>query len=700
MSVVDDRRIEDLEQLARSLTTRVDRLERAAVREQHPAPARARTERSSLPTISLSTPPALREPIEVQDSRQRFEDLLGGRMLAWLGGLAVVIGIALFFAYAISRGWIGEAARVTVGGAASLGLLCLGVWLHERRGRTEAARTVVAVAVAGLLITVVVASRVYAVIPVAAGVALALAVGATAAALAVRWNARVIAAIGIIGALLAPAMLGAPEDGATLVVLFATALSALAVLLWRRWDWLGFAVLLVCAPRWLVWLSNGPSLAAGLLVLLAFGTLGHLAAIGFELRLPESKLRPSSSLLLALNAGMVALAGYAALVDLGHPVAAGLWIAALAAAHLLLALLAGRLTRVSTEIRLLLTALGVVLGDVAFALLAHGPVLALGFAAAGVVFARLSARYPDQLRGRALAEFGLGGHTAAALVVALSQATSLGILGQGPDNRVAATITLAGVAAASFTSARLTRASNQVWRIVLDALGLGLIAYLTAITFAGPELVLAWALEGVALAGIAARCEDDVAGVAALAFLIGAAGHALVTEAPPRAFVFGVPDLWPAAIAVGACAVASVLIARTRMALRGRMVARPLIASAALALPYLASIAIVSAFQPSAIEYGSAILQIGVRQEGQMLLSLLWAVSGVGALILGLRGDRRLLRRGALGLLLLTAGKVFLYDLSTLDSGYRIGSLIAFGLLLLLGAYGYQRLRPPAATLL
>jgi uncharacterized membrane protein len=49
--------------------------------------------------------------------------------------------------------------------------------------------------------------------------------------------------------------------------------------------------------------------------------------------------------------------------------------------------------------------------------------------------------------------------------------------------------------------------------------------------------------------------------------------------------------------------------------------------------------------------------------------------------------------------LLVTASKVFLYDLSTLDSGYRIGSLIALGLLLLVGAYAHQRLRPPPAPL-
>jgi uncharacterized membrane protein len=649
--------------------------------------------RSSLPTISLPPPP--RPPTERTDSHQRFEDLLGGRMLAWLGGLAVVTGIAFFFAYAIARGWIAETGRVAIGGAVSLGLLWLGIWLHERRGRTDAARTVVAVAVAGLFMTVVVASRVYAVIPLGVGLALTLAVGALAAALAVRWNARVIAAIGILVGLLAPVLNGAPDDGATLVILFAAALSALAVLLWRRWDWLGFGVLLVCTPQWLFWLADGPSLAAGLLALVAFGALGHLAAVGFELRLPASKLRASSSLLLVLNAAVLTLAGHQALVTLGHPVAAALWVAALAAAHLLLALLAGRLGRVSPDIRLLLAALGVVLGDVAFALIARGPVLAVGFAAAGVLFASLAARDRRQLHGRVLAELGLGGHVAAGLLVAIGQATTVGFLGADAGGQVAGTIALAAVAAAAFTSARLTRRSSQAWRCALDAVGLGVLAYLTAITLGGAALVLAWALQGVALAAIARRSDDDVAAVASLAFLAGAAVHAVAIEAPPRALALGAPDLAAAAVAVGACAVASVAIARTRLTLAGREIAQPLTAAGLLALLYLASIAIVSAFQPSAIQTGDIVLNLTVRQEGQMLLSCLWAVTGVGALILGLRRDRRLLRRGALGVLLITAGKVFLYDLSTLESGYRIGSLIALGLLLLLGAYAYQRLRPP-----
>jgi uncharacterized membrane protein len=49
------------------------------------------------------------------------------------------------------------------------------------------------------------------------------------------------------------------------------------------------------------------------------------------------------------------------------------------------------------------------------------------------------------------------------------------------------------------------------------------------------------------------------------------------------------------------------------------------------------------------------------------------------------------LRHAALALLLLTVGKVLLYDLSTL---YRVASCVALGLLLLAAAFAYQRHRP------
>ena len=81
--------------------------------------------------------------------KRDFEDFLGGSVLAWLGGVAVLAGLAFLLTIAVSRGWIGEGARTALAGVLSLGLLGTGVWLREQRGRYEAALAAAAVGIAG-----------------------------------------------------------------------------------------------------------------------------------------------------------------------------------------------------------------------------------------------------------------------------------------------------------------------------------------------------------------------------------------------------------------------------------------------------------------------------------------------------------------------------------------------------------------------
>jgi len=47
-----------------------------------------------------------------------LSDFLGGRALAWLGGLATLLGIVLLLGLAISHDWIGPAVRVILAGGA------------------------------------------------------------------------------------------------------------------------------------------------------------------------------------------------------------------------------------------------------------------------------------------------------------------------------------------------------------------------------------------------------------------------------------------------------------------------------------------------------------------------------------------------------------------------------------------------------
>ena len=294
-------------------------------------------------------------------------------MLAWAGALAVVTGLVFLLVIAVSRGWIGEAERTLLAGATSLLLLAAGVRLHERRGRTDAALAAAAAGVAGLFGTLTVAGAVYDLVPAPLALAGALATGAAATALAVRWRAPGMAALGIVGALLSPALVGAMPTAAGVAVLAIATASAAAVVVWQRWTWLAFATFALATPQWLAWvLLERPAPAATLAALVAFGALGAAAAVGFELRAAEPRLRISSAVLLVLNALVLAAAGWWALSDAVSQTAGHAWLAALAAAHLAVGLGAARLRRVSHELALAALALGIVLADIAVASVLDG----------------------------------------------------------------------------------------------------------------------------------------------------------------------------------------------------------------------------------------------------------------------------------------------------------------------------------------
>jgi uncharacterized membrane protein len=99
----------------------------------------------------------------------------------------------------------------------------------------------------------------------------------------------------------------------------------------------------------------------------------------------------------------------------------------------------------------------------------------------------------------------------------------------------------------------------------------------------------------------------------------------------------------------------------------------------------------VSIFQPGTIEVQEGALT--VREQGQAIVSAFWSLLGVGLLWAGLRRDERAWRLAGFGLLAVAVGKVFLYDMAALGAEYRVISFVVLGLLLLAGAYAYQRMR-------
>lgn len=655
-------------------------------------PARA----ASPPPVAETAPPAAPAPAGAAKAApaptpQALGDLVGGRVLAWLGGTAILIGTVLFLALAIAHGWIGQEARVILAAAASSTLMAGGVWLHRRRGRTEASAAMVGAATAGLFATIVVATQVYLLLPVALALPVALLVGALASTLAIRWAGQVVGGIGLVGALAAPLLVGTSPSALTIAVVALAAACATCVVIRTGWAWLALVNVLVCALQWGLWVLGEAPPLADLAVLVWFATLGLGAAVGLQARAQDDRLRASAAALATLNAFLVGVIGQVALHEVAGSLLANAWLAALAIAHVAVGLRHLRRVAISAPLRRLLMTIGVILADVAFALSASGVVLLIGWAGTAAAFAWLTRRTAHGEADEKLTGAGLGAHLALTLTKALILAPPA-LLGAA-DAQLGPLFSLSLLAATCLGSAHLVGHERSTWRHVLNALGLASIAYLTAAALGGPALACAWALEALALARLARDDGDPVARYASFAFLGLASAYTLATEALPDGLVVGVSDLAAAAIALAAIALVTFLIARLQPA--GSRLGTWMTGGAAAALLYLVSIAIVTAFQPSAGASSETVLDLSVRQQGQVILSFLWTALGLGALIVGLKRRLPALRSVALAWLLVCVGKVFLYDLSTLTSVYRVVSFTVLGLLLLAGAFAYQRLRPP-----
>jgi uncharacterized membrane protein len=517
--------------------------------------------------------------------------------------------------------------------------------------------------------------------------AMALVVGGVATVLAIRWAGRAIAVLGLLGAVVSPLLVGAPSTAETVALLAVAVAGAMAVVVWQRWDWMGVAAILLSAPQLAIWTAHEQRPGAQLVGLVVFAGLGLAGALGCQARITQTQIRPPSAALVVLNACVVALIGRTRLAQAGYTTAGEAWLVALGAVHVVLGLARTRRLPLADDMCRLLLATGVTIADVAFGLAAHGPVLALGWGAGAVLLAWFSRRARE--RDVSLLGLGAGAHLALVLMRVAVDAPP-GQLGRD-DPQLVALISVAALAASCLATARFVGEHSAAWREWLHAAALAAIAYLTASAFAGPVLVVIWSAEAIALAQVARGSDDRVGRLGPLGFLALAALYALALEAPPSSLVLGADDLGSAAISLAAVLIAAARLTQLhadQQPLRTWLGA----GTAAVAL-YLPSVAIVTVFRPAS----GPLLDLGIAQQGQMLLSACWSLAGLLGLLVGLRRQLPIVRNAALGLLLAAVAKVFLYDLSELTSIYRVLSFVVVGLLLLAGAFAYQRLRPPAA---
>ncbi|MEW5992134.1 MAG: DUF2339 domain-containing protein [Chloroflexota bacterium] len=180
---------------------------------------------------------------------------------------------------------------------------------------------------------------------------------------------------------------------------------------------------------------------------------------------------------------------------------------------------------------------------------------------------------------------------------------------------------------------------------------------------------------------------------AALAVFGGVITLAIV--APPdrlavdaMTFVAGLPILTDATVALGAIAVALGVGGYLH---RDDQRVRWIFIAAGVTAVYLLSVGLVDVFQR---QVGSRSLE-ELQKEAQVGLSVLWSALGLLGFAGGLWLHRTSVRLSGLALLGLATVKVFLVDLASLDVAYRVLSLVALGVLLLVSALAYSRMQHP-----
>jgi uncharacterized membrane protein len=241
-------RLDTFESRLRGMETELYELRRLA-RAQQPAEPVSDTVLVS-DTFVASPPAPPKPPPVVTPPKEPFDwtILLGARALAWTGGVVMLLGIVFFFVLAVERGWIGNEARVTLGALASSVALGAAIWLRRRFGDTYASLSAAGAGIAGFYATLLAATVLYDLIPPAAALFVAAAIAAGGAALALWWESESLAALGLIGAMLAPLAI-AIQDGelSSAGTAFAAVVVAAATFVTVRRDWRVLHVIAVIA---------------------------------------------------------------------------------------------------------------------------------------------------------------------------------------------------------------------------------------------------------------------------------------------------------------------------------------------------------------------------------------------------------------------------------------------------------------------
>ena len=165
---------------------------------------------ASVPTRTV-TPQFAGEPPRSSRTREEWEAFVGGKLLNRIGALALIIGVGLFLKHAFDENWISETVRVLIGVFA--GALCLaGAYQTHSKGFKIFAQGLAGTGIAVLYLSVYASFSFYALVPQTVSFLLMSIVTTLALAVAFYYDSLAAALLGLFGGFLTPIMLSTGQS--------------------------------------------------------------------------------------------------------------------------------------------------------------------------------------------------------------------------------------------------------------------------------------------------------------------------------------------------------------------------------------------------------------------------------------------------------------------------------------------------------
>src|SRR5216110_3388744 len=188
-----------------------------------------------------------------------WEQFMGAKLFAWIGGLALFLGVVFFVKYSFEHNLISPELRVAIGFVVGTSLVIAGLLL-KRKENAVTAQTLCATGIL-VLYAVTFACRGYyhfAFFGLIPTFLLMTVITAMAFLLAVRLNAMVVAVLGIAGGFLTPVLLSTGEDYPLGLFVYIALLDVglLAVAQRQRWNALAILGALGTALMQFAWITT------------------------------------------------------------------------------------------------------------------------------------------------------------------------------------------------------------------------------------------------------------------------------------------------------------------------------------------------------------------------------------------------------------------------------------------------------------